>query len=377
MARGERWDHASMFGAQVALAAIKGENTGETRAASGGSDGFVRDIFLNSLRLILRPRVAGICNKVRKKSLQLCVNAFALRNDNQNNLDNRHSVKGVPRMLYVLLIAALLSGESAWSYDPIPSGAEKIAPPQKQAGHAKKPTTKDHCGTEKAPLFVKVVDCPQTEANATENENQHGDKPARIWRMAAEDATAIFTGFLVGIGALAAAVLLWQANLLRRSVDLARDEFISTHRPRVVLRDVRIVPPAHERDENAYIKYTLANIGDTAATIVELHVRPLENDITDPLTPPPPLPVEGAINVSVSLETCTEFTDSVDSLFRYVVLTECPEQMTSRLWFMGKVIYRDRKERRRATAFCCYFDPRIRRFRTLSGKEATGYEYES
>lgn len=40
--RGKVWNRSSMFGAQVAFAAIKEENAAETRAASGGSNGIRR-----------------------------------------------------------------------------------------------------------------------------------------------------------------------------------------------------------------------------------------------------------------------------------------------------------------------------------------------
>ena len=56
-----------------------------------------------------------------------------------------------------------------------------------------------------------------------------------------------------------------QAAFTRAAIRLARDEFISSHRPRVILRD--IIWEGH-----ADIHYTLANTGETRATIIESRV---------------------------------------------------------------------------------------------------------
>jgi hypothetical protein len=64
----------------------------------------------------------------------------------------------------------------------------------------------------------------------------------------------VFTGGLVVVGAA-------QGYLIFGTLRLAREEFISTHRPRIVLRDVHL--------EERQVFYMLANTGDTDATIVE------------------------------------------------------------------------------------------------------------
>jgi hypothetical protein len=60
-------------------------------------------------------------------------------------------------------------------------------------------------------------------------------------------------------------VLAWvsycQARLIRKSLDLARAEYISANRPRIVLRDVYLIAET--------IHYTLVNLGGTPATIIK------------------------------------------------------------------------------------------------------------
>ena len=78
---------------------------------------------------------------------------------------------------------------------------------------------------------------------------------------------AAFTGALIAVG--------WcQAHLTRKTIDLARDEFIATHRPRVVLKEIRDTKPGSFADgKKAYIEIVLANAGESLATVSEWDAR--------------------------------------------------------------------------------------------------------
>ena len=65
---------------------------------------------------------------------------------------------------------------------------------------------------------------------------------------------AAFTFVLAGVSG-------WQGWMIRKQIALAREEFISTHRPKIVLRDVDLI--------GNEIYYMLVNIGGTEATIIE------------------------------------------------------------------------------------------------------------
>src|ERR1700730_18429332 len=54
-----------------------------------------------------------------------------------------------------------------------------------------------------------------------------------------------------------------QARLSREYIDLAREEFISTHRPRLIVREVYYPVLYPKPGEPFDIVYTIANIGDT------------------------------------------------------------------------------------------------------------------
>lgn len=52
-----------------------------------------------------------------------------------------------------------------------------------------------------------------------------------------------------------------QSRDMKASIELARTEFLSSHRPRVILRDVRFIGDR--------VHYRLVDIGDTSATVIE------------------------------------------------------------------------------------------------------------
>lgn len=67
-------------------------------------------------------------------------------------------------------------------------------------------------------------------------------------------------------------VLAWvgyrQSRLIGKSIDLARQEFAATHRPRIVVRFIQ--GPQHEESGFEFVWVTLVNKGETDGTIVAI-----------------------------------------------------------------------------------------------------------
>jgi hypothetical protein len=74
--------------------------------------------------------------------------------------------------------------------------------------------------------------------------------------------TAVATVFIGVFTWVLACVTGRQARLTRASIELVRNEFISTHRPRIILRDVCM-------GSGREVFYMLVNRGGTKATVVE------------------------------------------------------------------------------------------------------------
>jgi hypothetical protein len=160
----------------------------------------------------------------------------------------------------------------------------------------------------------------------------------------------VFTGVLafatVGLGI--ATVGLYAAG--EKQFGLARDEFIATHRPRIVLKDVSYI--------NGQIFYMLANIGATKATIVEswifdellmndVPIRPLRSVGHDMLGR---LTFEGGQVWDLLYQPNFSAFMRVPDLKR-IGSEERPSLIGSEIYFTGAILYEDGAGIRRRSIF--------------------------
>ncbi|HEX3653267.1 MAG TPA: hypothetical protein VHU18_10640 [Rhizomicrobium sp.] len=125
-----------------------------------------------------------------------------------------------------------------------------------------------------ASFFVQVVReiCEKNEyTGAKECAAHHLGPYSLFWIVHIIDE---HNGFVTALGTLAVAAFtltLWrtsyqQAVLTRQSIDLARQEFISTHRPRLRIRNV--APPSQVSNGTAEFRVVVWNVGETNALLV-------------------------------------------------------------------------------------------------------------
>jgi hypothetical protein len=156
-------------------------------------------------------------------------------------------------------------------------------------------------------------------------------------------------------------------------------DFISTHRPRLVVREVLRLPSTTQR--NIQLRYVVANVGGSDAEVVESHaeVQDIRDGILRPLQP-----TEGANRIgrrtippgSHIFDECGS-TVSVHSLAvsRMVEARRLPRGATNEsraVCFRGFVIYIDKNGIRRRTGFCRVYDSETERFYPLDDPD---YEY--
>lgn len=91
------------------------------------------------------------------------------------------------------------------------------------------------------------------------------------WIRDPSNLTAISTFIITLFTVVLAVVGYVQARLIRMSIDLARAEFISTHRPTIRLRRIKPILPIRP-NERIEALIEAANIGATIATIFEIGV---------------------------------------------------------------------------------------------------------
>jgi hypothetical protein len=200
-------------------------------------------------------------------------------------------------------------------------------------------------------------------------------KPPFIWGMTAEEVTAIFTLALVIVGALTAIVFICQSILLRNQVKTAREEFISTHRPKIRIRYVVSPNPIIGQQPTAEIH--AANIGETSAVLKEIGVdiftrikgkpnsglfNAIPKEFSDVLTVPPG---KEANMQTIGGSCLTE--DHVAGIL----------QGTIELCLLGIINYVDGNNVARSTSFFRIYNPNSLRFVcTAENDEYAEWNYE-
>jgi hypothetical protein len=165
------------------------------------------------------------------------------------------------------------------------------------------------------------------------------------------------------------------AAATERSVELAREEFISTHRPKLIVRCVfplEIIPDPIGNPIRMY--YVVANIGDTPALIVE-SVHGVDRTSPSIHSLRIPVPTEGknmigAIAIAAGAEHPVNFTSEMHTWDAQTLAA--PENELNEehgIFCTGHIIYRDANGIRRHTVFRRRYYSRFDFFRPVSNPE--------
>ncbi len=146
------------------------------------------------------------------------------------------------------------------------------------------PATNDSCSkhgrSESGKLPETTLDSRNGSANADDCLGQDSEKHSSDWWVAR------FTGYLIFVGVAQALLFLWQLYLIRESLadakevasaaresaDLARQQFVATHRPKIIVRFIQGPWPNADGAQGVWV--TVTNVGETDA-IVESFGRDL------------------------------------------------------------------------------------------------------
>jgi hypothetical protein len=197
------------------------------------------------------------------------------------------------------------------------------------------------------------------------------------WFWKPENLTAISTLVIAGFTIVLAWVGYCQARLIRKSIDLARDEFLSTHRPEVRIKHVWLLNEALHYDEAVRVRVVCVNTGRTTATISDYSI---EFVVVKPGRLLPVDPKLTAINANQFALASGISLPLPDVSYD---LTEADEiavrRQGAQLYCLGVVHYLDSVKRIRTTAFCRVYQmpdsPLISmgRFVTVNNSD---YEYQ-
>lgn len=220
--------------------------------------------------------------------------------------------------------------------------------------------------------------------DAAEKTDAHSDEKLESDRKLVEytGELSFFTKWLAIATVVLALIAIWQGRLLNRTVDLGREEFISTHRPRLVVRRVSVV----ENNGIYGIQYFIHNIGDSRATIVKVSDRVWLPTQTENLPAIPDYEESRDMNTILNsgqwmggLHTPTTINqERLGLVFGYNnVIKEMPSlsnlQEDGGILFLGFIEYEDQVGTTRNTAFLRQFDFKTERFNAINHPD---YEYQ-
>lgn len=264
-------------------------------------------------------------------------------------------------MKRIFVFSLLFVAVCAWSDNSIQNKSQEAASPQQRSANKDAipvndtPSMPPRIAAIPDNRIVNPIDVPKTKGDAAKTQGNSSDKVPFIWGLTADEATAIFTLFLVVVGALTGGVLCWQACLLRQQIKLAREEFISSHRPRIIVRSFRI-----DMSEDKWIagnqwpiKFSYVNVGDTTAIIQEIGVRVFGG--VGPWTNGPSRDIRfEPQNVSKKLAVAEHEIYCTND--RFAIPNRTDIVSGTRWYCIGYIIYKDEIGINRKTGFCRKFN---------------------
>jgi hypothetical protein len=243
----------------------------------------------------------------------------------------------------------------------------------------------DQRGTEQSPLIVKVAPVPKTDEQRTE-ETKERERIANAERKKEEsDAKLVeFTGELawftkglfVATSALVVATValgiaaFFQSRDIKQSLKLARDEFNATHRPKLIVRSFQIGDLDLPKGKQVNFIFNAQNVGDSAATIIEVRSATFVHNAGDPIPTDLSFPFYEPFNVVLKSGERELFPANGGSI---LVENEPMEIFAgkSALYCMGTIVYVDAGGTRRETGFCRRYRSREVRWEIVESE----YEY--
>jgi hypothetical protein len=171
-------------------------------------------------------------------------------------------------MIALIFLAAIVSDSAGQSRQPTQTQEVKQSKSRGVSeNNAEKPVTKSN----EPQAIIPEGRSPNLKEEASNRSNHSAEEASEYWPFLifgtklkiTDSLLALFTLLLVLIGA-------WQGYKLKRTVDLAREEFIATHRPKIKIHAVEV--RRTEVGENVFLGASILafNIGESVAKNVEV-----------------------------------------------------------------------------------------------------------
>jgi hypothetical protein len=158
-----------------------------------------------------------------------------------------------------------------------------------------------------------------------------------------------------------------QSLLTRESIEFARQEFVATHRPKIIVYGMEVSLPGDDKPRHVHFRYVNAGDTDASVTSIESHIHYSKGMVVraglelrrHDVIKQPILVRSGANGVAITPDGAG-FINLVRSGKEGVVFC------------VGVIVYRDSNSIERRTGFCRWFDGKSERWKKL---EDDDYEY--
>ncbi len=193
------------------------------------------------------------------------------------------------------------------------------------------------------------------------------------WLQKYNGAVTAFATFWIGIFTVVLALVSRkQAQLTRQSIELARQEFISTNRPCIILRDVHLIAET--------IHYTLVNLGGTPGTIITTWVFTEFVEEQNRFRPLWPTADDGDVRRlrfvgGESKDLQYALPDEMSFIIKWPKGIENRLANPGSVYFAGALVYEDDLGMKRRSRFRRRWDPKSLTFVRLSPEEERDHEY--
>jgi hypothetical protein len=162
-----------------------------------------------------------------------------------------------------------------------------------------------------------------------------------------------------------------QAQLTRESIDLARQEFISTHRPKIIVYGVDFGGTPNDSEQEIPVTFRYVNSGVATAYVTQIGTRvihlfksTLPNDVQFRIAQLPyPIEVKSGMHAfAITVDTMPSTSPNLLKALEGVEKVVC----------VGYLVYEDDNGTKRQTGFCRAYDRSSNRWQPMNDDD---YEY--
>ena len=291
------------------------------------------------------------------------------------SLCDRSNMKKI--VILISLISLSLVGMRVYSQEPPPPVTQR----QPRENPSERSTTSniktnDNASQNRMPKIIPKIHTDSSDASAQNAYEKDSERWAGITK---DDPITTYTFFLMLFTGLLVFcnILLWlstkkSADAAKKSIELIKQEFITTHKPRLRVHSIYLEklsstpnftngsPPITHQ-----INCSIDNIGRSTATIIKISMT--FRRLNDPL----PVPSYGKPLFIKKTIACGESTAESCNVGAFVINCNI-ERGIDDLYFFGYIDYLDDIGTTRRTAFCRRYIQETKRFTKVDDEE---YEY--